>query len=188
MVLAMLAPVFVACSADEEMEKSSLNVTEGLNQTYDIQSEDLVGTWKLVSMNSLDVPVNLDRNETESTDILTETRCFDQMSFTFSLDGKVATEQAKLYFDTADGKMECMSGAYNADYEVNGNELKVTFVFGGMTAYETRTIDVYEADGKEYLELDLTYSEAQKYISDTTFVSPTGATNVTAIKMVYQKQ
>lgn len=188
MVLGLMAPFFMACSADEEMEKSSLNVTDGLNQTYDIQSEDLVGTWNLVSMNTVAVPVDLNLDETQSNDVMTETRCFDQMSFTFDLDGNVTTQQAKLDFDTSDGKMSCQQGSYNAVYEVNGNELKVGFSFGGTTAYQTRTIDVYTVGGEDFLQLDLTYAEAQQYIKDTTFVSPTGATNVKAVEMLYQRQ
>ena len=188
MVVAVMAPVFVACSADDEMQKSSLNVTDGLNQTYDIQSEDLVGTWNLVSMNSEAVAVNLDRNATESTDILTETRCFDGMKFTFDLNGAVVTDQAKLYFDTQDGAMKCKPTTYNANYEVNGNELKVGFIFGETMVYQTRTIDVYEENGEEYLQIDLTYAEAREFITDTEFVSPTGATSVKAVEMLFRKQ
>ena len=188
MVLAVAAPFLVACSADEAMEKSSLNVTEGLNQTYDIQSEDLVGKWNLVSMTS-DVEVDLDRDGDKSTEILTETGCFGDMYFTFGLDGSVVTQQAKLNFDTAEGEMQCEQGIYSdATYEVNGNELKVGFKFDGATAYQTRSIDVYTVGEDDFLQLDLTYAEAKQYIRDTTFVSPTGATNVKAVEMLYQRE
>ena len=189
MLLGMLAPLFVACSAeDPAIEESSNEVTEGLHQTYDIQSEDLVGKWNLVSMNSLDVPVDLDLNSVESKDILTETTCFESMYFNFDLNGKVTTRQARLFFETESGAMACDAGTYSADYVVDGNVLTVNFTFQGISSSENRTIDVYEVNGEEFLEMKLTYAEAKAYISNPDFVSPTGATSVGAVTMLYKKE
>jgi len=188
LLLGMLAPLLVACSSeDAAVEEFSNEVTEGLHQSYDIQSEDLVGTWKLVSMKSKDVPVNLDLNETESNDILAETDCFKDMYFTFDIDGRVITQQARLYFETQSGAMACDAGTYNALYRVNGNILTVDFNVKGGSFSETRTIDVYEVNNEEFLQVDLTYAEAVGYISKPDFVSPTGATSVRAISMLYKK-
>lgn len=187
LMLGMLAPLFMACSADDPaVEESSNEVTEGLHQTYDIQSEDLVGTWKLVSMKS-DIPVDLDLNQTGSTDVLTETDCFDTMYFTFNLDGSVTTQQARLFFETQSGAMVCDSGTYKALYRVDGNVLTVDFRIKDIPHSETRTIDVYEVNNEQFLQVDLTYAEARGYINDPDFVSPTGATSVRAVTMLYKK-
>src|SRR5690606_8461871 len=144
----ILMPLLMACSSeDAAVEESSHEVTEGLHQSYDIRSEDLVGTWNLVSMHSLDVPVNLDLNATESRDILKETECFDNMYFDFALDGKVTTHQARLFFETRSGAMACDSGTYQAGYTVDGNILTVNFSFNGNPVSETRTIDIYTENG-----------------------------------------
>ena len=189
MVMGVGAALFMACSADEAvMVTASNNEIEGLNSSFDIQNEDLVGTWKLVSMVSKDVPVDLNLDDKKSHNILSETACFEQMYFTFDLDGNVETQQAKLNFRTIDGKMECESGIYTALYQVIGKDLKIGFEFQGTTFWRTRQIDVVEENGEQFLAMELTYSEAKEFISDTTYVSPTGATSVKAIDMRFRKQ
>lgn len=188
LLLGILAPLFVACTAeDAAVEESSVEVTEGLHQSYDIQSEDLVGTWKLVSMKS-DIPVDLDLIAPSSTDVLSETDCFKEMYFTFNPDGSVVTQQARLFFETQSGAMTCTPGTYNALYSVDGNVLTVDFRIKDIPHSETRTIDVYEVNNEEFLQLDVTYAEAVGYISDPKFVSPTGATSVRALTMLYKKE
>lgn len=136
-----------------------------------IEPSALVGRWELSSMTS-DVAVNLnDGNPDESTNIMQETTCFDDMYFIFNQDGTVKTGQAKL--DFKNNAFACSYGIYYAEYDVASTsettELKVTFQVSGITYTESKTIELStDESGQEYLHVTTTAIEVDgaNYIND----------------------
>ncbi len=181
--LALLA----ACSSESiNEEMTALNASAGTYKMADIAANELVGTWKIDTMTT-DVGVDLNVDEVFRQDVLKETSCFDDMFFTFGEDGSVNTGQARLYFETQTGAMECNYKEYGATYTVEGDQLMVTFVFNGTTVTESKTISLLTTEEGQFLKVSLEYFETEGYIPENP-VTDTGAEDVKLLEMVYKKQ
>lgn len=180
MMLIGITVFFQSC----EPETMSLNEEPITTVDATIERSSLVGRWELESMDS-DVAVNLNFDESSSTDILSETRCFDNMFYTFQANGDVTTGQAKLDFGPEDDEFKCNYGEYSASYDVNDqNELEVTFEYNGSTLTETKSISLYEEGTEEFMKVTLSEMEASAYVDDP---GTTVASEIEEIIMVYKK-
>lgn len=169
-----LATVFffsiTSCSTEEIASDSmSLNAMGTTLQVAEITAADLEGTWNLHAMTS-NIAVDFDDADTiKNNDILSETKCFDPMFFTFNPDGNVDTHQARLFFDATTGMFTCeTTGDYKAQYKVLGNQLSVTFTVDGNQYTETKDIMRYSENGNEFLKVSLTGIETDGavYVED----------------------
>ncbi|UJH90821.1 hypothetical protein LZ575_19110 [Antarcticibacterium sp. 1MA-6-2] len=95
----------------------------------------------------------------------------------------VTATQARLYFNYNNTGIEnCDSGTYTASYTLTGDQLKISFVFNGQSASETRTIILTE--NNQLLSISLPRSEASRYINDD---SGTATSSIGNVEMKYRK-
>lgn len=182
--LTVAATFSMSCSTETiHEETSSLNATATVFEGQDIQQNQLVGTWKIVSMTS-DVAVDLNADEKSSIELLDETTCFDPMYFDFNAQGVVETEQARTSFTeeavTCDG-----TGVYTAAYEVSGNDLTVYVEINGDIYPLTKTIGLSSDGNGEYLHVAIEDYEVGQFVSDP---GNTIASDIKRIEIVYKKQ
>lgn len=182
--LFVAATFSISCSTETiNEESSSLNATANVFEGQDIQQNQLVGTWKIVSMTS-DVAVDLNTDGTSSTELLDETTCFDPMYFDFNAEGAVETAQGRISI-TAE-KLECDGvGVYTASYEVSGNDLMVTAVIDGQTFTFTKKIGLSSDANGDYLHVAIEDYEVEQVVSDP---EDTVASDIQRIEIVYKKQ
>lgn len=153
-----LAITLFSCAA-EDLETETEELKAANLEVY--QSQDLVGIWELVSMES-DVAINLNGDQNSNTNILKETECFNEMSYDFKADGSVLTSQSKLYFNTS-GITSCEKGDYTSSYTVDNDVLRVSFTDkNGITVNPGKQIKL--TDNKQLLHITLSRAEASQYI------------------------
>jgi hypothetical protein len=183
--------MLMSCTADSVSDDAlSLNATTSTVPTQDLSMNDLVGTWNMYSMTSIGEgkTVDFDGDGHYTYNLLEETDCFDNMFFVFETDGDVLTEQARLYFD-ASGKFTCSTtGRYAATYQINGNDLTVTFTVNGIAYTQSKTVSRYSENGKEYLKVTLTEAETDSAVYVADDPGNTVASDIKQIDMVYQRQ
>ncbi len=182
--LTVAATLSIGCSTETiNEESSSLNATATVFEGQDIQQNQLVGTWKIVSMTS-DVAVDLNADENRNTDLLAESICFDNMYFAFNAEGTIITEQSRISF--TEEAMECDgTGVYSATYEVSGNTLSVTADYDGQPVTFTKTVGLSSDSNGEYLHVALEDYEVDQVVSDP---GNTVASDIERIEIVYKKQ
>ncbi|WP_324720750.1 lipocalin family protein [Salinimicrobium sp. HB62] len=179
-----------ACSAEKysEIDSASLNATTTTASSQEIVSSDLVGTWNMFSMTSMETMVDFNLDGTYTNDLLEETDCFDPMYFIFMNNGIVDTRQSRLFFDSVKGDFTCYTtGDYTATYSVSGDILTVTFTIDGVEYTETKTISIFSENGNDFLKVTLTKEEtnAAVYVADDP--GNTVASEIQKIEMVYIK-
>ena len=191
-VLVLLAGlVLSACTAEElgEAESLSLNATATTSVSADILPADLVGTWNMYSMESLGVNVDFNRDGVRTFNLLEENNCFDDMYFTFDIDGNVQTTQSRLFFDGNTGEFTCQTTKdYVATYTLNGNELQVNFTVKGSNYTDSKTISRYSQNGEEFLKVSLTSYETDAAVYVANDPGNTVASEIQEIEMIYKRQ
>lgn len=153
------------------------------NLTAEITTADLIGRWEIYSMIG-DQEVNFNGDEVSSTDMLSETNCFDMMYYEFDANGNVNTGQAKLWFDN-EGDFTCYEGKYDATYSVSGDTLIVDFLLNGSPLTEEKKISLTADETGEYLHVTLSDWEAATYVNDP---GTTNASHLGLIEMIYKKK
>ncbi len=188
----MLAPIFIACSTDKmDSDVQELNLSGNASiQEADILAADLVGTWNMYSMSSMETTVDFDQDGNRTNDLLLETDCFDPMYFVFFENGNVDTHQSRLYFSSATGMFSCQTtGDYSATYEIlDGNKLSITFSIDGQQYVETRTISLFTEENNEFLKVTLTKEETNAAVYVAPDPGNTVASEIQKIEMIYLKQ
>ena len=174
-----LAIALFSCAA-EDLVTETEELTSANLEVY--QTQDLVGLWELVSMES-DAAIDLNGDKNFNTDILSETSCFVDMAYDFKANGTVATSQAKLHFNTS-GITSCEKGEYSSTYTLENDVLKVSFEDkNGFTVSPGKRIKL--TDNKHLLHITLSRAEASAYIKSDTGNS-TGVIN--EITTIYRKK
>lgn len=175
---------FTACSTETmNDETSSLNAIASVYEGQDIQQNQMLGTWKIISLSS-NVAVDLNGDGKSTTELLNETVCFDSMYFTFNAEGVVEAEQARMSLDNEELKCEG-SETYSAAYKVSGNKLSVTANYDGQQVTFRKTIGLSDDEAGEYLHVAVEDYEVEQFISDP---GNTVVSNVERIEIVYKKQ
>lgn len=191
----MLSPLFIACSTDEmssDTQELNLSGTASV-QEADIMAADLVGTWNMYSMSSMETTVDFDQDGNRTNDLLEETDCFDPMYFIFKDNGVVDTKQSRLFFSSSTGMFSCQTtGDYSATYNVlngdSGSELEITFTIDGTQYVETKSISLYTENEVEYLKVTLTKEETNAAVYVAPDPGDTVASEIQKIEMIYEKQ
>ena len=182
--LTVAATFATGCSTETiNEETSSLNATASLFEGQDIQQNQLVGTWNIVSMTS-DVAVDLNADGSSNVDLLDETTCFDPMYFIFNADGGIETKQGRI--SITEEQLECDgTGVYTATYSVDGNELTVLAEINGEVYPLKKTIGLSSDANGEYLHVAVEDYEVEQIIADP---GTTVASDIQRIEVVYKKQ
>ena len=191
LLLAGLTGILISSCSKEtysETDDVSLNVTTSTASSQDILSADLIGTWNMYSMSSMETSVDFDLNGQYTNDLLEETDCFDSMYFIFKNDGIVDTRQSRLYFDSVSGDFSCQTtGDYTASYTVSGDVLTVTFTIDGIEYVENKTISLFSENGNEFLKVTLTKEETNSAVYVAPDPGNTVASEIEVIEAVYIK-
>lgn len=191
----MLSPLFFACSTEEmssDVQELNLSGTASVEEA-NILAADLVGTWNMYSMSSMETTVDFDQDGSRTNDLLEETDCFDPMYFVFKENGAVDTEQARLFFNSSTGMFSCQTtGDYSATYKVlngdSGSELEITFTIKGTQYTETKSIGLYTENDVEFLKVTLTKEETNAAVYVASDPGDTVASEIQKIEMIYKKQ
>ncbi|MFD2517657.1 hypothetical protein [Salinimicrobium flavum] len=188
----MMAPLFIACSADEmSSDVNELNVSgTASGEDVQIMTSDLVGIWNMYSMSSLEDTVDFDQDGNYTNDLLEETDCFDAMYFDFENTGNVTTTQSRLFFSAATGMFSCQTTKnYSATYSVEeGNILTINFTVNNVDYTETRSISLYTENGIQFLKVTLTKAETNAAVYVAPDPGNTVASEIQKIEMIYKKQ
>lgn len=183
LLLLTLSGMLFSCGG-EDLDDMMEPEFKSSNLTADISSSDLLGKWVIDSMEA-DQEVNFNGDAVSSTDILSETSCFeDMMYYEFRADETVKTGQAKLSFHSS-GNFTCDKGEYYATYEVNGDILSVKFNFSGSTVTENKQIRLSSDEKWDYLHVTLDEIEAAAYVNDP---GDTNSSHIGFIEMTYKKE
>lgn len=169
--------------AGEDLDDAGVLEFKSSDLTVEISSSDLIGRWEIVSMVG-DQEVDFNGDSEGSTDMLSETPCFDNMYFDFDENGVVQTGQAKLWFDSS-GDFECYYGEYDALYSVSGDTLKVDFELNGSPMTQEKKISLSSNDDGDYLHVTLTGVEAATFVNDP---GTTNSSHLNEIEMKYKKK
>lgn len=188
----VLAPLFFSCSPEQGSDDpQELNLSgTTLAQEAPILASDLVGTWNMYSMSSMETTVDFDQDGKPTNDLLEETDCFDPMYFVFRENGAVDTYQSRLVFSSTTGMFSCQtSGDYAANYEVvNGNELKITFTIDDQQYVEMKSITRYAENNIEFLKVSLAKAETNAAVYVAPDPGNTVVSEIQLIEMIYEKQ
>lgn len=186
------ALLLLACSGEDlpAVENLSLNATStAIAESQDLIASDLLGTWEMYSMTSIETTVDFDQNGQPTNDLLEETDCFDPMYFIFKETGEVDTRQSRLYFNAQTGAFTCLTtGDYTATYAVSGNILTVNFTVNGTGYTENKTISRYSENGSEFLMVTLTKEETDAAVYVANDPGNTVASEIQKIETIYIKQ
>lgn len=171
--LMMLTGLFSCEPQSEDLNESAVM---SANLTTVIDSESLIGEWKVSTMES-DTLVDLNGDGVWHTNILAETDCFQQMGVIFNADGSTETTNSKLDFTLGENGDEFGCTANRTDYgtwKVENNELVMTLNIGGVDY----------TDRKQIVQTSTTFSmEISKFESDQ-YVSDPGNTQASEIRIL----
>lgn len=183
-VLALTGVVTAGCSKEDVTEEiHSLDVTQSIFEGQQIQQNQLLGSWKIHSINS-DVAVDLNADGNSSKNVLQETSCFNNMYFDFNAEGKVETLQGRISFP--EGTMVCGGDkVYTANYSVTGNDLTVFFTLNGEQVQASKTIGLSQDATGEYLHVSLEDVAVEEFISDP---GNTVVSGVKALELIFVKE
>lgn len=180
---APLFPLFISCTTDDVLTEGTDLNSESQIEVTDISAGELLGKWNLHSMKA-DVAVDFNQDGTTNQDLLKETDCFEPMFFSFDEYGTINTNQANLYFES-DGSFSCKSKEYTAEYQINGNQLIITFTLDGHVITDTKTVNLINEGSEEYLHVALEEHETRAYVNDP---GTTVASDIERIDLVFIKQ
>ncbi len=180
--LLAISAMLISCGG-EDLDDFGEPEFKSSNLTAEITTADLIGRWEIHSMVG-DQEVNFNGDDVSSTDMLSETDCFDIMYYDFQENGKVSTAQAKLWFDN-EGNFKCYDGEYDATYRVSGDTLTVDFQLNGSPMTEKKQISLTSDETGDYMHVTLSDWEAATYVNDP---GTTNASHLSLIKMTYKKK
>lgn len=181
LLLVALSGLLFSCGG-EDLDDIGEPEFKSSDLTTEITTADLIGRWEIHSMVG-DQEVNFNGDGVSSTDMLSETTCFDIMYYDFQENGNVRTGQAKLWFDN-EGDFTCFYGEYDATYSVSGDILTVDFLLNGSPMTEEKQISLTSDEKGDFLHVTLSDWEAATYVNDP---GTTNASHLTLIEMVYKK-
>src|SRR5690606_5022890 len=137
MLICFSAILFSSCSG-EDLDDKDAELLNTKMLVY-IDSQDLIGTWKLTVMES-NTPVDLNDDEITNTNLLQETWCFNEMNIDLRADGSFSSTNARMDFQAGEthDRFLCMTPRTDAgEWSVEGEELILKVNIDG-TVYTRR--------------------------------------------------
>lgn len=166
-----------SCSKEEVSKESQLKVSNATAVT----TNDMIGSWNLSAMMA-DVAVNLDQDQTSSTNLLDETDCFNTMYIIFNNDNTFDTNNATMTFEAGDGNdFSCRQDRMdNGKWEIKENKLILTMTINGETYTHEKAIDL----NSDKFSFNVTKIESDQYVNDP---GNTQASSIRILELEYTR-
>jgi len=167
-----------SCSKEEVSKESQLKVSNATAVT----TNDMIGSWNLSAMMA-DVAVNLDQDQTSSTNLLDETDCFNTMSITFDDDNTFISNNAQMTFESGAGndQFSCLTDRMDSGmWEIKENKLILTMTINGETYTHEKAIDL----NSDKFSFDVTKIESDQYVNDP---GNTQASSIRILELEYTR-
>ncbi len=177
-----------ACSKEDIDDSNSFKSS---NFSATINSDDLVGEWKLSAMQA-DTPVDLNQDGTGDNNLINESSCFNDMKVTFNketrADGSVVRE-----FSTTNARLDFNGGTSNAEFVCVKNRVD----FGTWDIEGTDLILNINIDGTIYTDrkplnynlttfaFDVSKAESNIYVTDP---GDTSSSTIRILALEYTRQ
>lgn len=175
----LVASMLLTSCGGEDLDDTANSSFSDPVVTANIEYTELVGKWNLFEMRT-DTPVNLNKDEVESFNLLSETSCFNEMSVTFYEDMTFSSVNARMDFSAGDSNNDfaCMGTGRGPDtgtWEISGDFLTLTVIIDGQHFTNTKQL---KFDGSTFL-FDISEFESQQYVTDP------GGTAISDVTIVY---
>ncbi|HSJ11701.1 MAG TPA: lipocalin family protein [Gillisia sp.] len=175
MLLFFSAILFSSC-AGEDLDDKDGELLNNKMLVY-IDSQDLIGTWKLTVMES-NTPVDLDEDGVTNTNLLKETWCFNDMNIDLRADGNFSSKNARMDFQAGEtnDKFLCMTPRTDVGtWSVEGDELILAVNIEGTVYIRRKEITMKD----NTFSFNVTKLESEQYVKDP------GNTVVSGITVMY---
>ncbi|MCF4100214.1 DUF5004 domain-containing protein [Gillisia sp. M10.2A] len=177
-----LSLTLFSCSS-EDTDDARMETFNTNNIEANITPMELYGTWKLSVMQS-DVLVDLNKDNTGSYNLLSETSCFSNMAIVFREDMTFTTTNAKLDFNggTNNNEFTCVEGRQDSGtWDVEDNVLILNINIDGMVYSQRKPLSYTNTT----FSFDITEAESNAYVDDP---GNTSASNINILSVEYTKQ
>lgn len=171
--------VLASCSKEGLTNDEILKVS---NLTT-ITSSDMLGTWDLSKMTA-DQAVDLNNDKVNSTNLLEETPCFNNMDITFNSDGTFISHNATMTFESGASadKFSCLGERVDeGDWEVRNDSLVMTLLINSVTYIHKKAINL----GDNTFSFEVSKIESNLYVTDP---GNTQASDIRILALEYTKQ
>ncbi|WP_034919610.1 DUF5004 domain-containing protein [Gillisia sp. CAL575] len=186
----IIALSFLSFSCTKE-DAADSNSFKSSNFSTTIDSDDLIGEWKLSAMQA-DTLVDLNQDGTGDNNLINESACFNDMKVTFNketkADGSVvrefATTNARLDFNggTTNAEFVCVKNRVDfGTWDVEGTDLVLNINIDG-TIYTDRKPLNYNATTFAF---DVSKAESNIYVTDP---GDTSASKIRILSLEYTRQ
>ena len=175
MLICFSAILFSSCSGEDLDDKESDRLNTKM-LVY-IDSQDLIGTWKLTVMQA-NIPVDLNDDDIANTNLLQETWCFNEMNIDLQPGGSFSSVNARMDFQAGEtnDKFLCMTPRTDSGtWKVNGDILTLNVNIGGEIFTHTKQLTMEN----NTFSFDVTKLESEQYVKDP------GTTLVSGIRVMY---
>ena len=174
-ILLFCTAVLVSSCAGEDLDDKDAELLNTKMLVY-IDSQDLIGTWKLTVMQA-NIPVDLNDDDITNTNLLQETWCFNEMNIDLRADG-FSSVNARMDFQAGEtnDKFLCMTPRTDSGtWKVDGDILTLNVNIGGEIFTHTKKLTLEN----NTFSFDVTKLESEQYVKDP------GNTVVSGITVMY---
>lgn len=180
-ILLCAAVILFSSCAGEDLDDKDADLLNTKMLVY-IDSQDLIGTWKLTVMQA-DTPVDLNDDGNNNTNLMEETSCFDLMNINLRNDKTFSSVNSRMDFQAGEtnDKFLCMDPRTDSGtWFVDGDVLTLNVNIGGEIYTHTKKLTM----NNNTFSFDVTKLESQQYVKDpgTTVVS-----GITVMYLTYTK-
>ena len=179
-LLFALALLIFSCSKEDEADSNSSFKTS--NFAASINPDDLVGEWKLTSMQA-DTLVDLNKDGTGDENLLNESSCFNDMKVIFNQDRTFSTTNARLDFNGGPNNAELICVKNRVDFgtwDIDGTDLILNIEIDG-TIYTDRKPLNYTTSTFGF---DVSKAESNIYVTDP---GDTSASKIRILALEYTR-
>ncbi|WP_159039900.1 DUF5004 domain-containing protein [Christiangramia fulva] len=178
--LAIFSMMLQSCSKETMSEQNDMLKVSNLTT---VTSNDLLGSWDLSKMTA-DTLVDLNDDGSASTNLLSETSCFNNMDITFNSDGTFISTNATMSFEsgTEANKFSCMGDRIDqGDWEVRNDSLIMTLLINNVTYIHKKAIEL----GSNTFGFEVSKLESNLYVNDP---GNTQASEIRILALEYTKR
>lgn len=175
-ILLFCTAVLVSSCAGEDLDDKDGELLNAKMLVY-IDSQDLIGTWKLTVMQA-NSPVDLNDDGVTNANLLQESWCFNDMNIDLRADGSFSSINARMDFQAGEtnDKFLCMTPRTDiGKWSVEGDELILEVNIEGTVYIRRKEITMKD----NTFSFDVTKLESEQYVKDP------GNTVVSGITVMY---
>lgn len=161
------ALLLVSCGG-EDLNDAGYSSYSNPGVSANIEYTQLVGTWSLQEMRT-ETPVDLNKDNVESKNLLSETTCFDKMSITFKKDKTFFSVNSRIILTAGESNSgyACNGGSgrgpETGTWEISGDILTLTVMSNDQRFSNTKKLSF---NGSTFL-FKISEYESGQYVSNT---------------------